>query len=206
MQLWMKTLIGMVLGLLFGFYIPDYAIQLKFLGDVFLKLIKMVIPFIVFFAVMKGIIGQNTDDLKGIGLKAVIYYIITTIFAVLIGMVMAFIMKPGQGIDILQITGTSSSFDLSASVDRLLISDFILSVIPVNIFQSFIELNILQILFFAIILSLTINSIGLSSAFKTSVENGLNIFITMILYIMELAPYAIFVFFSVLVSTLGLEI
>ena len=106
MPRFLRTLFGQVLlalgaGVLIGFFWPDTGIQLKPLGDGFIKLIKMIIPLLVFCVVVHGIAGAG--DLKRVGrvgVKSLIYFELVTTVALGLGLLLAFVFQPGAGMNV----------------------------------------------------------------------------------------------------------
>jgi aerobic C4-dicarboxylate transport protein len=96
-----QVVLALILGVILGALVPDFAVALKPLGDGFIKLIKMVIAPLVFCVVVLGISG--TGDLKKVGrvgIKAVVYFEILTTFALVIGIVLGYVFQPGVGMNI----------------------------------------------------------------------------------------------------------
>ena len=94
--LYTQVIIAILLGILLGVLNPSFAIKLKPLGDGFIKLVKMMISPIIFCTIINGIAGmQDTKKLGRVGLKAVIYFEIVTTLALIIGLVVINILKPG---------------------------------------------------------------------------------------------------------------
>jgi aerobic C4-dicarboxylate transport protein len=96
-----QVVIALVLGVLAGLFAPEYAVKLKPLGDGFIKLIKMIIPVLVFCVVVHGIAGAG--DLKRVGrvgVKALIYFEVLTTIALGMGLVLAFVFQPGTGMNV----------------------------------------------------------------------------------------------------------
>ena len=96
-----QVVIALVLGVLAGLFAPEFAVKLKPLGDGFIKLIKMIIPVLVFCVVVHGIAGAG--DLKRVGrvgVKALIYFEILTTIALVMGLAAAFYFQPGAGMNV----------------------------------------------------------------------------------------------------------
>src|SRR5262245_43892376 len=96
-----QVVLALGLGVLIGLAWPDAAVQLKPLGDGFIKLIKMIIPVLVFCVVVHGIAGAG--DLKRVGrvgVKALVYFEVITTLALILGLVLAFVVQPGAGMNI----------------------------------------------------------------------------------------------------------
>src|SRR5882724_3256909 len=100
-SLFVQVLVALVLGIVLGIAAPDFAVSLKILSDAFLKLISMIVAPIVFCVVVHGIAGAG--DLKKVGrvgMKALIYFEVMTTVALIVGLTLAFIAGPGQGMNI----------------------------------------------------------------------------------------------------------
>src|SRR5580692_7151831 len=100
-SLFVQVLAALVLGILLGMAVPDFAVSLKILSDAFLKLITMIVAPIVFCVVVHGIAGAG--DLKKVGrvgVKALIYFEGMTTVALVVGLLLAFIFSPGHGMNI----------------------------------------------------------------------------------------------------------
>ncbi len=95
-----QVLLALVLGVVVGFVWPEFGVKLKPLGDAFIKLIKMIIPVLVFCVVVHGIAGAG--DLKRVGrvgVKALIYFEVVTTVALALGLLLAFVFQPGVGMN-----------------------------------------------------------------------------------------------------------
>ncbi|CAG7615369.1 C4-dicarboxylate transport protein [Paenibacillus solanacearum] len=115
-NLTVQVLIAIVIGIFIGQFFPAFGVELKVLGDIFVKLIKMVIAPIVFFTIVIGF--ANMGDMKKIGRiggKALLYFEIVTTFAMAIGIAVMYIVRPGTGMDISKVGATASWNLCSAS-------------------------------------------------------------------------------------------
>src|SRR3974390_3431344 len=100
-SLFVQVLIALLLGIALGVLFPDFAVSLKILSDAFLKLISMIVAPIVFCVVVHGIAGAG--DLRKVGRvggKALIYFEVMTTVALVVGLVLAFVIRPGDGMNI----------------------------------------------------------------------------------------------------------
>ena len=148
--LYVQVLIAITIGILLGNYFPEFAVQLKPLGDGFIKLIKMMIAPIIFCTIVTGIAGmQNTKKVGRVGLKAILYFEVVTTLALIIGLVVINVLKPGVGMNI-----DPASLD-TKSVENYItesksqsVGDFFMHIIPENIVNALSTSNILQVLFF----------------------------------------------------------
>jgi len=161
-SLYAQVIFAIVVGILIGVFYPSFAILLKPLGDGFIKLVKMMIAPIIFCTIVNGIAGmENTKKVGRVGIKAIIYFEIVTTFALMIGLLVINILKPGVGMNI-----NPASLDLKAVESYITVKkstgvqDFILNIIPDNIINALSAGNLLQILFFAILLGFALSKIG----------------------------------------------
>jgi Na+/H+-dicarboxylate symporter len=203
-KLWQKVLIGLCLGVVVGWILQDDAVHLKIIGDIFIRLIKMIIVPLIFCAVVNGIVGVGANHPIGrIGRKAAIMYCATTVCAVMIGFTSALLFKPGLGIH-LPVSAKAATTTHSA-MQKIL--DPLLQIIPENVVKMMAEGNALQVVFFAIFLALVIRHMGESGRPATQFFKALApLIFKMIELIVQLSPYAAFAFVASLVGTQGVSV
>lgn len=154
MPLWQKIFLGLCLGLATGLTLGDTALMLKPIGTLFINLIKMLIVPLIFVTLVTGI--TSMDDMvkmKRIGLKTFIIYLLTTAIAITIGLGLGIIMEPGVGISLEGATAITAK-EAPSLVNTLL------DIVTKNPVASLANGNILQIIFFAIMLGISINLAG----------------------------------------------
>ena len=159
--LYIQVLIGIVLGVIVGLVFPDVAIQpwMKALGDGFVKLIKMVITPIIFCTVVSGI--AHIADAKKVGrvaIKALVYFEIISTFALLIGVVMGNVVRPGSGFSGHPDAGKVAEFAKQAGAHDTV--KFFLDIIPDSVVGAFAKGDVLQVLLFAIIFGFALMVLG----------------------------------------------
>ena len=146
------TLLAIVAGIAFGYYFQTPSLELKFIGDIYLSLLKMLIIPLVFASIFVAITSlESKDELKSIGLKAFIYYLSTTALAVSLGLVVVNIFNPGADTASLASGAANTSHHITPK--ELSFGDFLLSFIPSNIFEALSKGAILPIIFFTILFS-----------------------------------------------------
>jgi aerobic C4-dicarboxylate transport protein len=190
-NLYTQVIIAILLGILIGILNPSFAVKLKPLGDGFIKLVKMMISPIIFCTIINGIAGmQDTKKLGRVGLKAIIYFEVVTTLALIIGLLVINILKPGVGMNIDPSTLDAKSAEAYITTGQASSwQSFILNIIPESIVNALATNNLLQILFFSILLGFSLSRIGekgkpLLSGIK-SLESAL---FGIIKIIMRLAP------------------
>jgi aerobic C4-dicarboxylate transport protein len=190
-SLYLQVILAIIIGIALGVWSPDFAIQLKPLGDGFIKLIKMMIAPIIFCTIVTGIAGmQNIKAVGRVGLKAIIYFEIVTTLALIIGLVIVNIVQPGSGMNVnpqtLDTSGVQNYIQQGKSTGFI---DFLLHVIPDTIIGAFAEGNILQVLFFAILFGVALTTINNKAKpvleVLESFEHGL---FAVMRFVMKLAP------------------
>ncbi len=190
-----RVVIALVAGIVIGALFPHFAQSLRPLGDGFLKLIKMVIGPIVFCVVVSGM--ANAGDLKKVGrvgLKAVVYFEIMTTIALVIGAVLAYVTRPGVGMNIdlhsLDPASLSSYTEHAKSLKDT--AGFLLKIIPETAFDAFAKGDILQILVFSVLVGSALSLLGP----RVQRVNGLidelaQVFFRVMSFIIKLAPLGV---------------
>ncbi|WP_018133432.1 dicarboxylate/amino acid:cation symporter [Effusibacillus pohliae] len=156
-----QVLTAIVLGILFGQFFPKYAVDLKVLADIFIKLIKMVIAPIIFLTVVTGIAGMgDMKKLGRVGGKALIYFEVVSTFALAIGLIVVNIVKPGVGVNASAAKGDISTYTKQAAEASHGVMDFIMSIIPDNLIGALAKGELLPILFVAVLFGVALASMG----------------------------------------------
>ena len=144
--LYVQVLIAIVIGVLLGHFKPDLAVQMKPLGDAFIKLIKMIIGPVIFCTVVTGIAGM--EDMKKVGRvggKALIYFEVVSTLALIIGLFATHLLKPGAGFNVdinsLDPKAIAGYAEKAAHGDTFV--DFLLHLIPNTITDAFAKGEIL---------------------------------------------------------------
>jgi len=190
-SLYFQVLVAIAIGIALGRLYPNFAVELKPLGDGFIRLIKMMIAPIIFCTIVTGIAGMKSKKKVGrVGLKSILYFEIVTTIALLIGLVVINVLKPGAGMNIDPATIDAKAVEgFITESKNPTVSEFILHIIPENIVNALSTSSILQVLFFSILFGFALSGIGekASPLLKgiQSLESGLFSLIGMI---MKLAP------------------
>ena len=161
-KLYVQVLIGIIAGILVGHFYPDIGSQLKPLGDLFIKLIRMLLAPIIFASVVVGIARMNDLHEAGrVGVKAVIYFEIASTIALAVGLVIVNVIKPGSGmnIDPAHIDSSGISTYTHAAQQHGML-DFFMSIVPNSIVGAFANGDILPIIFFSVLLAVSFAKLG----------------------------------------------
>jgi aerobic C4-dicarboxylate transport protein len=164
-SLFVQVLAALVLGVVLGMLTPNFAAELKILSDAFLKLISMIVAPIVFCVVVHGIAGAG--DLKKVGrvgVKALIYFEVMTTVALIVGLILAFVVGPGHGMNIDPSTLDAKAITSHAENAHKLqgggVGSFILNIIPTTSFDALARNDVLQVLCFAVIFGVSLALVG----------------------------------------------
>ena len=161
-HLYVQVVAAIVLGVLLGHFYPATGAAMKPLGDAFIKLVKMIITPVIFLTIVTGIAGMA--DLKGVGRvagKAFAYFLTFSTLALVIGMIVANTTRPGEGLNIDPTSLDASKIaDYTAKAHDTTVTGFLTGIIPDTMLSGFVEGNILQVLFVAILFGIALALVG----------------------------------------------
>lgn len=193
-----QVVLGLLAGILVGVIYPEVAVKMKPMGDGFLKLIKMIIPAIVFCVVVSGICGAgNLKKVGRVGVKAVVYFEIVTTIALVIGVILAYLSHPGVGMNIdpksLDPSALAAYVDKAHEVQNGGTVEFLMRLIPSTVFDAFAKGDILQVLVVSILFGSALSLIGESARPVIKLIDGASeAFFKVMGMIIRLAPLGVF--------------
>ncbi|MCB1118376.1 MAG: dicarboxylate/amino acid:cation symporter [Chlamydiia bacterium] len=202
MKLWLKILIALILGIVAGVVLGPKAQALKPVGDAFLNLIRMLVPLLVLASMTVGITSiHDPKKLGRVGLRSMIFFLGTTAFAIGLGLLIAFIVGPGEGVN-LQMEG-----GVQLHVPHRTLTEMILAMIPSNPIASLVEENILQIIVFALFLGVAINFSGdRGRILKDWLESLADVMYRLTSIIMEFSPIGVFALMASVAGSYGYQV
>ena len=191
--LYVQVIIGIVAGVLTGWLFPSFAPTAKLISETFINMIKMVITPVIFLTIVLGISGAG--DLKKVGRvggKGLLYFEIVTTFALIIGLLVANVLKPGAGINTDHLPKENLDKYTSAAKEMNW-GEFFSHIVPGNIIDSFAKGDLLQVLFFGVLFSIAITKMGSGGTKLISMFENLNkAFFQVIHIVMKLSPIGAF--------------
>lgn len=194
-----KILFGILIGLLIGFLSPGLAAAISPLGRAFLRLLRMLIVPLVFFSITSGVCKMgDTKQLRNVGLRFVLFIILTSGLAATAGIVMGLIFQPG--------TGTTEFLDPSVVVEKVPYNfiDNMVSWIPENIVQAMVNADMLQIIFFSLFLGVALLSIGKKAQLLVDFfDLGSDVMLKITEFVMAFSPIGIASLTATMVSTIS---
>jgi aerobic C4-dicarboxylate transport protein len=190
-----QVLVATVIGVAVGHFWPSTGAAMKPLGDGFIKLVRMIVGPIIFCTVVGGISGAG--DLKGVGrtgLVTLIYFEIVTTIALVIGLVVVNVVKPGAGMNV-----DPASLDTTAIAQYVTagkaqsVTDTLLSIIPSSPVDAFARTDLLQILFFSVLFAMALSSLGATGRpVADAVDRLAQVLFRIVGLIMRVAPLGAF--------------
>lgn len=202
MKLHWQIFIGMGLGILFAIILPDYAMMIAPVGDIFMRLLKMIIVPLILTSIITGVAGiGDSRSLGRLGAKTFAYYMTTSLLAITVGLLAVNLIQPGAGVHIPQ----DQAFDPSQLESAGSVSDILMRIIPVNPFGSAASGDILGIIFFSILFGFSITKLPKKYSetllgFFQAAFQGMMVLTQMII---KLAPIGVFGLMSRAVSSMG---
>ena len=157
--LYIAVIIAVIAGIIVGLAVPDVAKSLGVLGELFVKLIKMMITPVIFCTVVIGIGKLKASAVGKVGGLAVGYFLVMSTFALAIGLVVGNLIKPGQGLDIAGDPGKGAELAGEATSEGGPM-EFIANIIPETLFSSLTAGTVLQALFVALLVGFAIQGMG----------------------------------------------
>ncbi|PHR73542.1 MAG: dicarboxylate/amino acid:cation symporter [Arcobacter sp.] len=201
MPLWQKIFIGLILGLATGLIVGESAAALKPIGTLFINLIKMLIVPLIFVTLVSGIVAmEDLKKMRRIGMKTFAIYLLTTAVAITIGITFGIIFEPGAGIS-LEGAKAMTAKEAPALVDTFL------NIVTKNPIASLTNGNVLQIIFFAIMLGVSINLAGEKAKPVADFFNGFSeAMFKMTHIIISYAPIGVFGLMAWVSATYGIDL
>lgn len=185
-----QILIAFLLAIIIGILFKDHIIYFSWMGDVFLRLLKMIVIPLILSSIISGVANIGSDgNFRRLGLKTLAYYLSTTVLAICVGLILVNIVKPGIGMDI-----SAIAINDTINIKKQSMADILIQIIPQNIFYSMANNEFLSVIFFAIVGGIFIgklddkNKLTLTDFFSASFE----LFMKMTMLIIKLAPFGIF--------------
>lgn len=207
-----QIVVGLILGILVGaiFYgNPAVSTYLQPIGDIFLRLIKMIVVPIVISTLIVGVAGVgDIKKLGKIGGKTILYFEIVTTIAIVIGLLVANVFQPGVGVDMssLQKTDIHTYVETAETTQSHGFVETFVNIVPKNVFDAIVRGDMLAIIFFSVLFGLGIAAVGERGkpvlAFFQGVADAM---FWVVNTIMKFAPFGVFALIGVTVSKFGLS-
>jgi len=186
-----QVVIALVAGVGMGWIVPSAAQKIGFLGDLFLRLLKMIIIPLVFASLVNGIASLGSARSVGrVGIRTMIYYMVSTTLAIAIGLILVNLIRPGDYLNLADGAGIPEGFSTTTQT----LPEFLLGLVPDNIFSAMAAGDVLPVIFFALLFGLFLTRLegpGVESV-KKVIDGVLEVIQALTLAIVKLAPIGIF--------------
>jgi aerobic C4-dicarboxylate transport protein len=193
--LYVQVLFAIAIGVLLGVYMPSLAVDMKPLGDGFIKLIKMIIAPVIFCTVVAGIAGmQDMKKIGRVGGKALLYFEVVSTIALVIGLFVANYFQPGAGFNADPAKlDTKAIAEFTAKAKAQSTVEFIMNIIPSTIGDAFTKGDILQVLLIAILFGFALSLLGeRGRAVTKAIDDLSHVIFGMVGIVMKVAPLGAF--------------
>lgn len=198
LKLHWQILIGLAMGVLFGAFLEEYVRYIAWMGDLFLRGLLMIVIPLILSSLISGVTNIGTAEKLGrIALKTFVFYVLTTLLAIVTGLFLVNLLKPGVGADL----GFSQKIESLESVERSF-GDTLIHIVPTNIFKAFAENEMLATIFMAILIGYFI--MKLTPRYRTILTDFFNatfeLMMKITMFVIRFAPLGIFAIVARIVS------
>ncbi len=204
LKLYWQVLIAMVLGIAFALIFQEKSLIAKPLGTIFMRLLRMVIIPLILFSITSGVISLG-KNIGRVGAKTFGYYLMTSLLAILIGMFLANVIRPGDGIDL---NMAQESFNAATLTTPSSPFDIVIRMVPLNPVQAAAEGDILGLIFWCIVFGSVIPRLPVKSSefLQDLFEAGFKAMMVLTRAIIKFLPIGVFGLISTAVATVGFEL
>lgn len=198
-----QIFIALILGIVFGYVFPNYGVALKPVGDMFIRMIKMIVVPLVFSSLIMGIAG--TGDFKKLGrlgAKSIIWFEIATTLALFVGLAVVNILQPGVGVNVVAADASAVTTAAKKSVDMM---QMVVNIVPTNVVDAASRGDMLQIILFSTFFGVAAAAMGPVGKPVVDLSKSVaEIMFKVTWYVMKLAPIGVFALIAFTVGKFGL--
>jgi aerobic C4-dicarboxylate transport protein len=205
--LWVQVLVAMALAVVLGYVNPARAVAMKPLGDAFIRVISMIITLIIFCTVVTGIAGmENLKKVGRLGGMALIYFEIVSTIALLIGLVVGNVVRPGSGFNVNVATLDAKSVaEYAGQAKAQSVTEFLMHIIPTTVFDAFAKGDILEVVFVALLFGFALAAAGARAKPLVELIDSLtHVVFRVVSILMKFAPIGAFGAMAYTVGKFGL--
>ncbi len=198
--LWKRIFLALVLGATIGMIWGPGSESIAWIGTLFVRLIRMVVVPLVFVTLISGVVAMgDPSKLGSLGVKTLAIYMATTLAAITIGLILAVIMQPGIGVDF------STAVPLQVQ-EAIPLSERLMSIVPSNPIAALAEGNMLAIIFFALLVGVSLLTIGeKGKPVADLMESSSDMMLRITHWVMEVAPFGVFALIASVAGTQGVS-
>jgi aerobic C4-dicarboxylate transport protein len=208
--LYVQVLVAVAIGIALGYFFPAQGKALRPLGDGFINLIKMMIAPIIFCTVVHGIASMSDMKKLGrVGLKTIFYFLTVSTLALIIGLIVVNVLKPGVGFNAdlasLGTKDTEAVHEYAKTAEKTTVVQFLLNIIPKTFVSAFTEGNLLQVLLVALLTAFALMSLGnRGQPLLHGIERISEVFFAVMRMVVKAAPIGAFGAMAFTIGSYGL--
>lgn len=200
-----QVVVAIILGILTGIFFPSFSPAARLISQTFINMITMLIAPIIFLTIVLGI--ANMDSMKKVGRvggKALLYFEIVTTFAIIIGLTVANLSKPGEGVEMQNGAGLSKVEQYKETASEINWIEFVTHIVPRNAFEAFTKGDILQVLFFAVLFGYGLSKMKeAGNSLILTFSKISSVLFNIMKLVMRLAPFGAFGGMAYTIGTYG---
>jgi proton glutamate symport protein len=179
-------LAGLLLGCALGAVVPEVAVELKPVAQLFLRMIKMLIGPLLFTTLVSGVAGAGAKMVGRLAVKSILWFELATTVALLVGLLAAYVAHPGDGV---ALAGAKATTTLSTQAHA---GDFIIGIVPTSLFDALARNDVLQVVVFSVMFGLAVAAAGDKGApVRTAIEAGAEVMFKLVEIVMRFAPLGV---------------
>lgn len=198
-----QIFLGLFLGIIFGYVFPHYGEQMKPIGDMFIRMIKMIVVPLIFSSLIMGIAG--TGDFKKLGrlgAKSILWFEIATTVALFVGLFVVNVLQPGVGVSV---TGVDAGAAAAAAKKSIDMTQTVVNIVPTNIVDAMARGDMLQLVFFSTFFGVAVAAVGpVGKPVVDMAHSVAEVMFKFTMYVMRLAPIGVFALIAYTVGKFGL--
>ena len=200
LPLWARVFVALFVGAFVGYFFPEGVEATKWVGDVFIRLIRMLIVPLIFTTLVSGVVAMGDPKRLGsLGAKTIGIYMLTTAAAITIGLFLGTVFTPGAGVDV----STASPGPIKGAAP---LAERLIAIVPTNPVAAFAEADVLAIILFAILFGVGVIVAGeRGKAVGNAIDSAAHVMLEIAHMVMEVAPYGVFALVAWAAGTLGPE-
>jgi len=197
--LWQRVVAAMILGVIIGFLWGEGAQSIRWIGDLFIRLIQMVVVPLVFITIVSGIVRMGDPAKLGtLGVKTLLIYMVTTGLAITLALVLAVLFQPGIGVDI-------SGAEPGSVQEAMPLAERLMDIVPSNPVAALAEGNILAVIFFAVLFGVAVLVVReKGTPVADFMHAGSEVMLKLTHWVMEMAPFGVFALIAWVSGTQGM--
>lgn len=200
--LWKRILTAMVVGVIIGALWGEGAESIGWMGDLFIRLIRMIVVPLVFVTIVTGVVSMgDPSKLGSLGAKTIVLYMLTTLVAISIGLILAVLFQPGAGVDL---TGAEPAAAMQEAVP---LAERLMAIVPQNPFAALAEGDILATIFFALLIGVSLLTLGeRGKPVADFMDASSDVVLRITHWIMEIAPFGVFALIARVTGAQGFDV